>query len=81
MNPHDHIPAYCGIAKCKEEARYWIDIPKRTDDTLYLCDSHNEQIDPEGTGVYPHIEGNEIKFEEIGVYTCADVNEECPVCQ
>jgi len=79
----EHIPAYCNIKGCKEEARYFLNSEKiklnkkLPFDTFYLCDDHGAGINEDGC--YDFIDENcEIVSIEVGVYSC---HEGCEICQ
>jgi hypothetical protein len=83
-----HVPAYCMVNGCKDEASYWIDtedgfveslLTNGAPSTFYLCADHMTQIVKDETGGYQYlrIDTGEIVSKEIGGYSCSD---KCRVC-
>ena len=72
----EHIPAWCMISGCKEEASYWVAFEERP--TFYLCSDHAIEI-ADDDFEYPVLDPvtREIKKVEIGGYCCSC---ECDVC-
>jgi hypothetical protein len=85
----EHVPAYCSISHCQDEASYWIDtsngftealLPSLTvPETFYLCSNHMTLIVNDEDGNYHHlrIDTGEVEVVEIAGYSC---HEECEVC-
>lgn len=80
---HTHVPAYCMIDGCKEEATRWYDttgtpfqgVPHNT---FYLCGDHASEMSPEDDVVQIlDMETGAEKEVELAVYSCS---EECKVC-
>jgi hypothetical protein len=86
--PKPHVPQWCMINGCTDEATKWIDtdngfsergmITQTIPDTFYLCGDHASAIANEDYE-YNHlrIDTKEIHNNEIGEYSCHDECKEC----
>jgi hypothetical protein len=85
MNKYpEHVPAYCNIAGCQEEACRWIDtsgLPAFTrleDETFYLCPQHAEMLSPEDSMMNVlNLDTRSIATVELAIYSCS---EDCRLC-
>lgn len=73
----EHIPAYCSVPGCQEEAWRWFHYEGRPQETFYLCDEHREVLSPEDDVVRLLSPAGVPVERELAVYTCRDDCEDC----
>lgn len=69
MNPDIHIPVFCAVEGCHEEATRWIPLDRTL---LRLCVDHLIELDSPNDDEPEYFNGR-----EIGVYSCS---EDCGTC-
>ena len=88
-----HIPKWCDVIGCTQEATYWIDtgegfveslLAKSTkapsaNQTFYLCIDHQYMLMNQETGMYTHlrVDTGEVHELEIGSYSCSPDCHDC----
>lgn len=66
----EHIPKYCQIKNCTNEAGRWIEDEAWPDNTFYFCLEHAEEDED-------FMSDTAGQFVEVAVYSCSEQCAEC----